>query len=191
MLLYIWCGEYISPARCGNSRRSAPGHGAAPGGPDTATQDRGVSGRQDAVWGKPRASGLGNQKGNLVFRGNNDRKGGNRMTSSAKRDLEGRRSHPVSVAITGGGIGGMALALALHDAGFRDVDVYESASSVNHRFERRLPGHHRCESAGAGAGLAAVDRGGDRGLRCAVAAPSGAWRLSSSGHRTDLWTSMR
>jgi hypothetical protein len=27
------------------------------------------------------------------------------------------------VAIAGGGIGGMALALALHDAGFRDVDV--------------------------------------------------------------------
>jgi 2-polyprenyl-6-methoxyphenol hydroxylase-like FAD-dependent oxidoreductase len=34
------------------------------------------------------------------------------------------------VAIAGGGIGGMALALALHDAGFRDVDVYESGSHV-------------------------------------------------------------
>jgi 5-methylphenazine-1-carboxylate 1-monooxygenase len=36
----------------------------------------------------------------------------------------------VKVAIAGGGIGGMALALSLHDAGFRDVDVYESAVSV-------------------------------------------------------------
>ena len=32
--------------------------------------------------------------------------------------------------IAGGGIGGMALALALHDAGFRDIDVYESAASA-------------------------------------------------------------
>src|SRR5262245_49902202 len=39
-------------------------------------------------------------------------------------------SHPVRVAIAGGGIGGMALALSLHDAGFRDVDVYESVSRV-------------------------------------------------------------
>jgi 2-polyprenyl-6-methoxyphenol hydroxylase-like FAD-dependent oxidoreductase len=36
----------------------------------------------------------------------------------------------VHVAIVGGGIGGMALALALHDAGFRDIDVYESAPSI-------------------------------------------------------------
>jgi NAD(P)-binding Rossmann-like domain len=34
------------------------------------------------------------------------------------------------VAIVGGGIGGMSLALALHAAGFRDVDVYEAASRI-------------------------------------------------------------
>jgi 5-methylphenazine-1-carboxylate 1-monooxygenase len=50
---------------------------------------------------------------------------------SEKRYQKGSRSpHPVRVAIAGGGIGSMALALALHDAGFRDVDVYESASRV-------------------------------------------------------------
>jgi 2-polyprenyl-6-methoxyphenol hydroxylase-like FAD-dependent oxidoreductase len=38
--------------------------------------------------------------------------------------------HTARVAIVGGGIGGMALALSLHDAGFRDIDVYESAPSV-------------------------------------------------------------
>jgi len=36
----------------------------------------------------------------------------------------------VRVAIAGGGIGGMALALSLHAAGFRNVDVYESATRV-------------------------------------------------------------
>jgi hypothetical protein len=36
----------------------------------------------------------------------------------------------VRIAIAGGRIGGMALALALHEAGFRDVDVYESAPRV-------------------------------------------------------------
>jgi 2-polyprenyl-6-methoxyphenol hydroxylase-like FAD-dependent oxidoreductase len=35
-----------------------------------------------------------------------------------------------NVAIIGGGIGGMTLALALHDAGIRDVDIYESDSHV-------------------------------------------------------------
>jgi len=34
------------------------------------------------------------------------------------------------IGIAGGGIGGMALALSLHDAGFSDVDVYESAGTV-------------------------------------------------------------
>jgi 2-polyprenyl-6-methoxyphenol hydroxylase-like FAD-dependent oxidoreductase len=34
------------------------------------------------------------------------------------------------IAIIGGGIGGMTLALSLHDAGFEDVDVYESASAI-------------------------------------------------------------
>jgi 2-polyprenyl-6-methoxyphenol hydroxylase-like FAD-dependent oxidoreductase len=34
------------------------------------------------------------------------------------------------VAIIGGGIGGMALALSLHAAGIDDVDVYESASAI-------------------------------------------------------------
>jgi 5-methylphenazine-1-carboxylate 1-monooxygenase len=42
----------------------------------------------------------------------------------------GRRRDRMRVAIVGGGIGGMSLALALHDAGFRDVDVYESASRI-------------------------------------------------------------
>src|SRR5262249_10230845 len=34
------------------------------------------------------------------------------------------------VAIVGGGIGGMTLGLSLHAAGFDDVDIYESASTV-------------------------------------------------------------
>lgn len=34
------------------------------------------------------------------------------------------------VAIVGGGIGGMTLALALHAAGIEDVDIYESAAAV-------------------------------------------------------------
>lgn len=36
----------------------------------------------------------------------------------------------MTVAIAGGGIGGMALALSLHDAGIRDVEIFESASGV-------------------------------------------------------------
>ena len=36
----------------------------------------------------------------------------------------------VKIAIVGGGIGGMTLALALADAGLRDVDVYESAPAI-------------------------------------------------------------
>ena len=53
------------------------------------------------------------------------------MTPSEKRYPErSAYTHSVRVAIAGGGIGGMALALSLHDAGFRNVDVYESASSV-------------------------------------------------------------
>jgi 2-polyprenyl-6-methoxyphenol hydroxylase-like FAD-dependent oxidoreductase len=36
----------------------------------------------------------------------------------------------MKVAIVGGGIGGMALALSLHDAGIADVDIYESAPAV-------------------------------------------------------------
>jgi 5-methylphenazine-1-carboxylate 1-monooxygenase len=36
----------------------------------------------------------------------------------------------MKVMIVGGGIGGMALALALLDAGIDDVDIYESASAV-------------------------------------------------------------
>src|SRR5262249_7528053 len=39
-------------------------------------------------------------------------------------------SDSVRVAIAGGGIGGMALALSLHAAGLTEVDVYESARSV-------------------------------------------------------------
>jgi 5-methylphenazine-1-carboxylate 1-monooxygenase len=53
------------------------------------------------------------------------------MMSTAQRLSEGSGyPHPVRVAIAGGGIGGMALALALHDAGFCDVDVYESAPRI-------------------------------------------------------------
>lgn len=37
----------------------------------------------------------------------------------------------MKIAIVGGGIGGMALALALIDAGIRDLDIYESDSAVN------------------------------------------------------------
>ena len=36
----------------------------------------------------------------------------------------------MKVAVVGGGIGGMTLALALHDAGIADVDVYEAAPAV-------------------------------------------------------------
>ena len=36
----------------------------------------------------------------------------------------------MKVLIAGGGIGGMALALALHDAGLTDVEIYESAPSI-------------------------------------------------------------
>lgn len=36
----------------------------------------------------------------------------------------------MKIAIVGGGIGGMALALALHDAGLADVEIYESTAAV-------------------------------------------------------------
>jgi 2-polyprenyl-6-methoxyphenol hydroxylase-like FAD-dependent oxidoreductase len=36
----------------------------------------------------------------------------------------------MQVAVIGGGIGGLALALSLHDAGIVDVDVYESAPAI-------------------------------------------------------------
>ena len=32
--------------------------------------------------------------------------------------------------VAGGGIGGMALGLSLHDAGLRDVEIHESAPAV-------------------------------------------------------------
>src|SRR5262245_23989463 len=47
-----------------------------------------------------------------------------------QRSDRGPCSHSLRVAIAGGGIGGMALALSLHAAGFSEVDVYESAPSV-------------------------------------------------------------
>jgi 5-methylphenazine-1-carboxylate 1-monooxygenase len=46
------------------------------------------------------------------------------------RPLRPQTGRPRRVAIVGGGIGGMALALSLHDAGLAEVDVYESAPSV-------------------------------------------------------------
>ena len=36
----------------------------------------------------------------------------------------------MKIAIIGGGIGGMTLALSLHDAGIRDVDIYESDARI-------------------------------------------------------------
>jgi len=41
-----------------------------------------------------------------------------------------RKAADMRVAIVGGGIGGMALALSLHDAGFQHVDIYESAPTI-------------------------------------------------------------
>ena len=37
----------------------------------------------------------------------------------------------MKIAIVGGGIGGMTLALSLHDAGLTDVDIYESAHTIS------------------------------------------------------------
>lgn len=37
----------------------------------------------------------------------------------------------MKIAIIGGGIGGMTLALSLHDAGLADVDIYESAHTIS------------------------------------------------------------
>ena len=37
----------------------------------------------------------------------------------------------MNIAIIGGGIGGMTLALSLHDAGLTDVDIYESAHTIS------------------------------------------------------------
>ena len=36
----------------------------------------------------------------------------------------------MKIAIAGGGIGGMTLALSLVDAGLHDVDIYESAPAI-------------------------------------------------------------
>src|SRR5262244_1730800 len=51
------------------------------------------------------------------------------MTSITGKHLA-TGSDRVRVAIAGGGIGGMALALSLHAAGLTEVDVYESTRSV-------------------------------------------------------------
>jgi 5-methylphenazine-1-carboxylate 1-monooxygenase len=40
------------------------------------------------------------------------------------------RHRDVGVAVAGGGISGMALALSLHAAGITDVKVYESAPAI-------------------------------------------------------------
>jgi 2-polyprenyl-6-methoxyphenol hydroxylase-like FAD-dependent oxidoreductase len=40
------------------------------------------------------------------------------------------RHRDVGVAVAGGGIGGMALALSLHAEGITDVEVYESAPAI-------------------------------------------------------------
>jgi 2-polyprenyl-6-methoxyphenol hydroxylase-like FAD-dependent oxidoreductase len=53
------------------------------------------------------------------------------MNHGERQDLGARGdARAMRVAIAGGGIGGMALALSLHAAGFHAVDVYESAASV-------------------------------------------------------------
>jgi 2-polyprenyl-6-methoxyphenol hydroxylase-like FAD-dependent oxidoreductase len=53
------------------------------------------------------------------------------MTPLGARHLgEAVSLRPERVAIAGGGIGGMALALSLHAAGFTEINVYESARSV-------------------------------------------------------------
>ena len=44
----------------------------------------------------------------------------------------------MKIAIIGGGIGGMTLALALHDAGIEDVDIYESASAIKELVENAI-----------------------------------------------------
>jgi hypothetical protein len=44
--------------------------------------------------------------------------------------LSRRRRRSMRIAIVGGGIGGMTLALSLLDAGIDDVDIYESTSAV-------------------------------------------------------------
>lgn len=41
-----------------------------------------------------------------------------------------RKAADTRIAVVGGGIGGMALALSLHDAGIERVDIYESASTI-------------------------------------------------------------
>ncbi len=60
-----------------------------------------------------------------------DQSAGRPISSDVSRD-DSRltRTSPVNVAVVGGGIGGMALALSLHDAGITDVDVYESAQGI-------------------------------------------------------------
>ena len=40
-------------------------------------------------------------------------------------------SKDIRIAIVGGGIGGMTLALSLHAAGFTRIDVYESDAVVS------------------------------------------------------------
>lgn len=53
------------------------------------------------------------------------------MTPLGARHLgEAVSLRPERVAIAGGGIGGMALALSLHAAGSTEINVYESARSV-------------------------------------------------------------
>jgi 5-methylphenazine-1-carboxylate 1-monooxygenase len=55
------------------------------------------------------------------------------MTAHTTAPLTGNaasRRRSLRVAIVGGGIGGMTLALSLLDAGIHDVDVYESAPAV-------------------------------------------------------------
>jgi hypothetical protein len=47
-----------------------------------------------------------------------------------ERDTRRRSERTMRIAIAGRGIGGMVLGLSLLDAGIKDVDIYESASTV-------------------------------------------------------------
>ena len=47
------------------------------------------------------------------------------------QDAHASEWRAMRVMIAGGGIGGMTLALALHNAGIDDIDIYESSSAIN------------------------------------------------------------
>jgi 2-polyprenyl-6-methoxyphenol hydroxylase-like FAD-dependent oxidoreductase len=64
-----------------------------------------------------------------MFDNNPSRAAGPEFSRDYFRDYVQRRL--MQIAIIGGGIGGMTLALSLHDAGLRDIDIYESDPRVS------------------------------------------------------------